>query len=149
MAEIQYENCLKVNNTLYVRTYNPDTNTSSLDPVKYIPRLWIAGEEENNKKSFINQQSLKELNFKNMNEYRDTVKLYEDTDVRLFGHDSLPFGYLRENFPDPTASDHDFHTMFVDIEVGNGNVYDELKKELVEVTMTPENEAKARALGII
>lgn len=114
MTKLQYENALMVNRTLYVRTYNPDTNSSSLDAVDYIPRLWINGDGD--KKSFINQSQLKEIPFKTEKEYKDTIKLYEDTDVRLYGHDSKPFGYIRENFPNPTDSDHDFHTWYFDIE---------------------------------
>lgn len=120
MSKLQYENVFTLKGKLYARTYDEETQTSTItEPNNYVPRLWISDPEKSTEPDFVsylNQQPLTELNYKDIKSYKEGVSLYEDSGVRLYGIKNLPTNWIRDNFPNPTESDHKFHTIIFDIE---------------------------------
>jgi len=115
MAKL-YEYVFRANNRLYARTYDTETELSSTDMVKYIPKLYIPTKEKTEFRSIVTRENLKVQKFKSMSEYRDAVKMYETTGIKLHGNKSQEFGYIQETFGIPTENDHEFRTLYIDIE---------------------------------
>jgi len=112
----QYENIFTVMNTLYIREYDTETKLSEVKPVKYVPKLYIPNNEDSHFKSIITKENLKELSFKTLKEYNDSVKMYKSMDVKLHGLKNRAHNYLREHYGNPTENNHPFRTMYLDIE---------------------------------
>jgi hypothetical protein len=144
-----YENVFKAKHTLYARTYDTETQESSLEAVKFVPTFFIkdpSGQGEY--KSILTKEPLKELSFSSMKDYKDNLNLYKSSGVTVYGNPKEEQGYIRKNWPVPTESDHQFHTMYLDIETAILNIYDDLDVE-VEVDLQEEDLKKAKELGII
>jgi len=114
---IQYENIFKVFRTTYARTFDTETQQSSINKVK--PKLSFFIKDPTNKtkyKSALTKEYLKEVTFNTEKEYTDSIKMYKDSDVAIYGNRSLEHCYIRENFINPLESNHDFHNWYLDIE---------------------------------
>ena len=138
-----YENIFKARNTLYARTYDTDTDEVTLETINYVPSLFINSREETPYRSISSKDFLQEVKFKNMQEYRDTVKEFKSTNRQMFGNKSQEQGFIRNNFGDPTANDHKFHTWFFDIEVGNGEAPEGLEKAVYKNDWKPTSHERA------
>ena len=113
---IQYENVFKSGGNLYARTYNTETNESSLNAVRYIPPIYLKSDELSEFKSINTKENLKEFRFNTMKEYKDAVALYSGSNVPIYGNKSLEHGYIREHFGTPNDNNHDFVGLYIDIE---------------------------------
>ncbi|MHB8097959.1 MAG: hypothetical protein ACYDD5_00005, partial [Sulfuricurvum sp.] len=116
LQQIQYENVFRAKNTLYARTYDPNTNESTTKAVKHTPSLFIKTKEESPYKSVLTKENLKEITYNSMKDYRDAVNIFKSSSIEMFGNKSQEQGYIRENWPIPTESDHPYHVWFFDIE---------------------------------
>jgi hypothetical protein len=145
---IQYENIFRARNSLYARTYDTDTKESTLETVKFVPSLFIKTKEDSPYKSILTKEPLKEYTYKSMKDYRDAMNVFTSSSIQTFGNKSLEQGFIRQNWPTPTESDHAFHTWFFDIEVGIGEKYP-TSDTLIDVNMSEEEILKAKDLGII
>jgi DNA polymerase elongation subunit (family B) len=114
--KMQYENIFVGNNKLYARVYDPETNESELKTHEFVPNLYIKTEESTDFKSPITKEYLKEIQPKTMREYKNTVQMYQDTKVTLYGNANRDQCFIKENWPNPLESDHEFHTWYIDIE---------------------------------
>lgn len=113
---LQYENVFKANNTLYARVFNSESKTSSLSVVKFTPSYFIKTDKESRFKSILNNDNLIEQFPHNDKEYKDSINLYKSSDVTIYGNRSPESLYIRSKWPTPTDSDHNFHTLYIDIE---------------------------------
>ena len=143
MAKL-YENVFKGKyGVLYARTYNTELDISELNQVKYIPSLYIPTKESSQYKSIVTKENLKKITFKDIKEYRETVKMYESGNITLYGNKSQEFGYIQENFGKPTANDHNFRTLYLDIETA---ILDEdTPSEITKNDWKPQGERAAMA----
>jgi hypothetical protein len=145
---LQYENVFRGKfGALYARLYNKETNTVETKSIKVIPSIYINDQNPSNNTNLISipeKKPLKQVTFKTMKDYRDTFNLYKGSNVPMYGNKSQEQTFIRENWPKPMDSYHEFSNMwFWDIEVGNGIQQD------IEVEMTEEDYRLAIKKGII
>lgn len=113
----QYENVFRAKNTLYAREFDSETKVSNITPITYIPSLWIPTNEPTEFISLYKSKPLKKLSFNSKKEYSESKKLYESSNIDVYGHSNDILSWIRENYPVPTDSIHDFRTWYIDIEV--------------------------------
>lgn len=115
---ILYENIFKKGYHLYARTYDTETKESTLSPVKFVPTFFIKDPQTQDApyKSVLTKEPLKELHFSSMKDYKDNLNLYTSSGVTVYGNPKEEQCYIRQNWPVPTDSDHQFHTWYIDIE---------------------------------
>jgi len=107
---------LRQKNTLWARTYDPNTKESTLKAVKYIPSLFIKTKEDSPFKSVMTKENLTEITYNNIKDYKDAQNIFKSSNIQTFGNKSQEQGYIRQEWPNPTECDHPFHTWFFDIE---------------------------------
>jgi len=111
-----YENVFMAKGSLYTREYDPKTGLSETKAVKYVPPIFIPTKEETEFKSIITKENLSKVTFKTRKEYNDYIKEMKQFNIRLYGYKSFEHGYIRENYGEPMDNDHNFRTLFLDIE---------------------------------
>lgn len=142
MAKL-YENVFKAKFTLYAREYDTETDTSELKAVRYVPSIYIPTREETNFKSIITKENLRKIDFKTLKDYKDQVKIMTSSGIRIYGSKSEEQGYIRDTYGSPTDNDHNFRTLFLDIETA---VLDTtLPKAVTKDDWKPEGERGAMA----
>lgn len=142
MAKL-YENVFKAKFTLYAREYDTETDTSELKAVKYVPSIYIHSREETPYKSIITKDFLKKIDFKVLKDFKDQVKIMTSSGVRVYGNKSEEQGYIRDTYGDPTQNDHNFRTLFLDIETAILDT--SLPKAITKDDWKPEGERGAMA----
>lgn len=118
----QYEYVFETKDKLYARIYDPNTNTSELKQYhksEYIPPLYLPAKEGEYTSHVKESTILKEYTFGSMQDYRDFYANYENSTLVLHGNKSIIQHYIRTNFPDTEASNHEFRGWHLDIETRN------------------------------
>jgi len=111
-----YENVFVSKGRLYTREYDTETKKSEIKYVNYIPSLFIPTNEESKYYSILTDKPLKKVDFKSNKEYKDTLKMYQNTNINVHGLKDVAHNYIRETYGEPTENDHEFRIMYLDIE---------------------------------
>lgn len=111
-----YENVVQYKNGVLIREFDTDTKETFFKKENVIPELFI-DDQNGEYKSFINQKKLDKIEFDDIKDYRDTIKIYKSANRELYGRKNTAFEYIYNNYPNPKESIHETRTWFLDIEV--------------------------------
>jgi len=120
MSKILYENVIKVKNSLYVRTYNKETKTSTIEEISKppLPPLYKESKYNSNTEllSIIGKKPLELIKLDKYSDINQLINSSKSSNTPLYGNKSLEQNYIRTNFGEPTSNDHKFHLWSLDIE---------------------------------
>lgn len=113
-----YENVFNINDNVYIREYETETNETFFSKQKMMMPLFYPSQDGEYKayERFGRNTKLirKDLDFKT---YSQEKKLFMNTGRMLYGRTNIAFEWINQNYPEPMKCVHDFHTWYFDIEV--------------------------------
>ena len=113
-----YENVFNINENVYIREYDTETNETFFSKQKMkIPLFYPSqdGEYKAYERFGRNTKLIrKDLDYKT---YSQEKKLFVGTGRMLYGRTNIAFEWINQNYPEPMKCVHDFHTWYFDIEV--------------------------------
>ena len=122
-----YENVFNVNDNVYVREYDTETNETLFSKHKMLMPLFYPSKEGEYKayERYGKNTRLvrKDLDFKT---YLQERKLFIESGRMLYGRTNTALEWINQNYPEPMKCIHDFHIWYFDIEV-TGNIEDGAK----------------------
>ena len=113
-----YENVFNINENVYIREYDTETNETFFSKQKIMIPLFYPSKDGEYKayERFGKNTKLirKDLDFKT---YTQEKKLFMNTGRMLYGRTNIAFEWINQNYPEPMKCVHDFHAWYFDIEV--------------------------------
>lgn len=127
---------------LHLRIYDKETKKShiyDLGNSEYVAPIYSESKTETEFKSFNSGLSLKPRHFKNVFEQKKYIKEYSSMGLNLYGYSNRNHFCINEIWSEPLKCDHDFNTLWIDIETESGELFDPKQ----EVTIKNGNISKA------
>lgn len=159
-TDIVYEKVWESNqkgSPLYARLYNKTLKKSSIEKIqlegKYIPKLYVETENSSPFVSFNHGKYLEPIHISSRKDLkmivnenrkqREAAKTAGQEPPELYGDINVNYEFIRKNWKNTLECDHEFRTLWIDIETRSGGEEDGIPKqesfpkpELAEYTIT-------------